>query len=289
MNPWAASLLCGLADYIGGTEGGKLNFPTFAVLFSSKMGFLSLKEVEKYDLDDPRRTLAHKEIIHSKKFLHQLYLEWYGLFKEKAASLPQGHLIELGSGGGFIKDIMPQVITSDVMELPGVDQVFPGENMPFADGSVAGIFMIDVFHHIPQPASFLKEASRVLAPGGKIIMSEPANSAWGRFIYRNFHHEPFEPKGGWEIPSTGPLSGANGALPWIFFERDRKEFEKQFPGLKITSIRYHTPLRYLVSGGVSKKQLLPDFAYGMVKGLEGLLLKISPQLSMFMTIEITRQ
>lgn len=253
------------------------------------MGFLSLKQVEQYNLDDPKRTLAHAEIIRGKKFLHQLYLEWYGLFKQKAATLPKGHLVELGSGGGFVKEIIPEMLTSDVLELPGLDYVFPGENMPFENNSVAGIFMIDVFHHIPQPALFLKDAERVLVPGGKIIMSEPANSAFGRFIYRNFHHEPFEPKGGWEIPATGPLSGANGALPWIFFERDREKFEKEFPLLKIENIKYHTPLRYLLSGGVSKKQLLPNFTYGFIKGLENILLKISPQISMFVYIEISRK
>eukprot|EP01036_Dinobryon_divergens_P048614 gene48614-65203_t len=147
--------------------------------------------------------------------------------------------------------------------------------MPFETGSVAGIFMIDVLHHIPQPALFLKEAERVLAKGGKILMTEPANSAWGRFIYRNFHHEPFEPKGGWEIPATGPLSGANGALPWIIFERDRQKFEAEFPHLKIESIRYHTPLRYLLSGGVSKRQLAPNVSYGLIKGIENALLALT--------------
>ena len=109
------------------------------------MGILNLKEVEQYNLDDPRRTVAHGDIIRQKKILHQLYLEWYGHFKQKADKLPQGHLIELGSGGGFIKEIIPQMLTSDVMDLPDLDYVFPGENMPFDNGSVAGIFMIDVF------------------------------------------------------------------------------------------------------------------------------------------------
>lgn len=253
------------------------------------MGILNLKEVEQYSLDDPRRTVTHGEIIRNKKFLHQLYVEWYTHFKQKIESLPQGQLVELGSGAGFVKEVIPQMLTSDVMELPNLDYVFPGENMPFEDKSLAGIFMIDVLHHIPKPALFLKEAERVLAKGGKILMNEPANSTWGRFIYQNFHHEPFEPKGTWEIPATGPLSGANGALPWIIFERDRKQFEEQFPSLKIESIKYHTPLRYLLSGGVSKRQLAPNFSYGLVKGFENFLLSLSKQLSMFVTIEITRQ
>jgi hypothetical protein len=101
----------------------------------------------------------------------------------------------------------------------------------------------------------------VLKKDGMVVMIEPANSLWGRFIYNNFHHEPFEPGAGWTIPPSGPLSGANGALPWIVFERDKKKFESHFPNFEISEFRYHTPLRYLVSGVVSFKQLVTDFSY----------------------------
>ena len=65
---------------------------------------------------------------------------------------------------------------------------------------------------------FLKEAERTLKSGGKIVMIEPANSWFGLWIYKTFHHEPFDIKGGWEIQSTGPLSGSNQALPYIYFD-----------------------------------------------------------------------
>jgi SAM-dependent methyltransferase len=254
------------------------------------MGILDLKHDESFSIDDPRRTLQHRDIILSKPFLKRLYQEWYAVFKNAAAQLPPGKLVELGSGGGFLKEMIPEVITSDVLELPGiVDKIFYAENMPFETSSVSGIFMTDVFHHIPDSAAFLKEAVRVLVPGGKIIMTEPANSAWGRFIYKNFHHEPFNPGGNWTIPSAGPMSGANGALPWIVFVRDRKKFEKDYPQLKINSIKYHTPLRYLLSGGVSKKQLVPGFSFSLLKGLENLALLLTKHFSMFMTIEIEKK
>lgn len=253
------------------------------------MGLLDLKHTETYSLDDPRRTLQHREIILSKPFLKRLYDEWYAAFARHAAEVPPGKKVELGSGGGFLKQWIPDVITSDVLDLPGVvDMKFYGENMPFSDGEVSAIFMTDVFHHIPDSAAFLKEASRVLMKGGRIVMTEPANSTWGRFIYRNFHHEPFEPSGDWHIPPSGPMSGANGALPWIVFERDRQQFEKQFPSLKIKSIQYHTPLRYLLSGGVSKKQLVPDFAFSLITAAEKLMSGITRQCSMFMTIVIEK-
>ena len=149
--------------------------------------------------------------------------------------------MELGSGGGFLKDLMPSIITSDILDLPTNDMVFSALDMPFQDSSVSGIFMVDTFHHIPDSQLFLQEAFRTLKVGGKIVMIEPANSLWGRFIYKNFHHEPFNPKGDWTIPNSGPMSGANGCLPWIVFERDKFVFKNQFPGFEIECINYHTP------------------------------------------------
>jgi SAM-dependent methyltransferase len=154
------------------------------------------------------------------------------------------------------------------MPLPHVKMQFTAEQMPFKDGELDGIFMVNVLHHIPKPHLFFKEAERVLKPGGKIIMVEPANTPVARYIYQNFHHEPFLPDSGWEIDSTGPLSGANGAIPYIYLIRDRQKFQKDFPSLKIDKIQYHTSFLYTVSGGVSRKCLVPEWSYGFWKALE---------------------
>ena len=252
------------------------------------MSFLKLKEVEQFDLDDPKRTLLHREIILKKPFLRKLYIEWYQPFVNASQKLPKGKIVELGSGGGFLKDILPQIITSDILPLEINDMTFSALDMPFENESLAGIFMIDVFHHIPDSELFLQEASRTLKKGGKIIMSEPCNSIWGRLIYQNFHHEPFNPDGDWKIPSSGPMSDANGALPWIVFERDRKKFNKLFPNLRINRIQYHTPLRYLLSGGVSMKQLVPNWSFGFFTLFEKALSPIARYFSMFVEIEIEK-
>lgn len=120
-------------------------------------------------------------------------------------------------------------------------------------------------------------------------MIEPANSLWGRWIYQNFHHEPFLPEGDWTIPLSGPLSGANGALPWIVFQRDRRILEESFPELSVKTIKYHTPFTYLVSGGVSFRQLLPDISYSFIKLVDQWSSKITSQLSMFMTIIVEKK
>lgn len=229
---------------------------------------MGLKYEFDTELDDPKTTVKHRDIILSKNFLKRIYIDWYSHFVEEVKKNPNGKYLEIGSGGGFLKDLIPNVITSDILPLPHVELTFSAEKMPFKDGDLDGIFMVNVLHHIPKPYLFFKEAERILKPGGKIIMVEPATTPFSKFIYKNFHHEPFLPKGGWEIASTGPLSGANGAIPYIYMIRDRKKFEQEFPSLKIEKIKYHTAFLYTVSGGVSRKALVPEWSYGFWKAAE---------------------
>jgi SAM-dependent methyltransferase len=176
-----------------------------------------------------------------------------------------------------------------VLDLPSNDLTFSALDMPFANEELSALLMIDTFHHIPDAEQFFREADRVLMKDGYIIMIEPANSIWGRFIYKNFHHEPFDVNGGWAIPESGPLSGANGALPWIVFERDAGLFQSRFPGFVIEEIKYHTPLRYLVSGGVSFKQLVPGFSYGFFAGIDKIASSLFPGFSMFVTVKLKKK
>ena len=249
---------------------------------------MALRYKFSHDLDDPERTLEHAEIIRNKVFLKELYRDWYQTLFSEIKDLEHRKVVELGSGGGFLKSLAPTVITSDFLELPTNDMCFSALHMPFPDQSLDGIFMIDTFHHLPDANQFLKEVTRTLKPGGKLIMVEPANSVWGRFIYRNFHHEPFHPQAGWTIPASGPLSGANGALPWIVFERDRDLFFSRYTELVIDKVTYHTPLRYLLSGGVSYPQLFPNFTYSIIKWMDQFLSRTSSQFSMFMTIIVQK-
>ncbi len=244
---------------------------------------------QNYDLDDPRRTLEHREIILNKPFLKKIYIDWYNEFITNSKSIEgDGIFLEIGSGGGFLKNIFPEVVTSDILELPTVDKVCSAEQLPFEDNSIRGIMMLNVFHHIPRPYLFLKEAERTLVSGGKIMMIEPANTLLSRFIYKRFHHEPFNPGGGMEIEPGNPLSNSNQALPYIYFEREKQKFNTDYPLLKINSIRHHTPLRYAISGGLSKKAMLPDFLYDFVKFSELLLSPFFKQLGLFCSVEIEK-
>lgn len=257
------------------------------------------------DLDDPATTLLHAEIIQKKPFLKKLYIDFYKQFEKAVSDSKNKVLVELGSGGGFIKEVINNVITSDVLELPNVDKVFSALDMPFEEASVDAFFMFNVLHHITEPRAFFREALRCLKVCGRVVMIEPANTLWSRFIYKNFHHEAFDaqapewccrgqakrepgPRKAGTLQESGPLSGGNGALAWIIFWRDRKIFESEFPSLRIVRMRNHTPLRYLLSGGLTLRQLVPSFSYPAVKAIEYTLPPINDLLGMFQTIELEK-
>ena len=120
-------------------------------------------------------------------------------------------------------------------------------------------------------------------------MIEPWTTAWSRLIYTRLHHEPFDPgASAWTLPAGGPLSGANGALPWIVFERDRVAFEQAFPQWRVRSIEPFMPFRYLVSGGVSMRSLMPAMTFPLWRGFETLLRPWMSSLAMFALIVLDR-
>lgn len=250
---------------------------------------LKLPEVRDAEmLDDASLSLLHRQIIMKKKFLRRIYADFYRELMDAVGYRPDKTILELGSGGGFLKELYPAIITSDVLEIPGVDKIFSAHQMPFNNESLDAIVMVDVLHHIPNARAFFKEAARCLKAGGRVAMIEPANTCWARFIYKNFHHEGFDPSAGWEFESQGPLSTANGALPWIIFHRDRGQFETEFPMLQIIRIRSHTPFRYLLSGGLTLRQLVPGWSYPVFKGLGYCLGPLHGLLGMFQTIVLEK-
>jgi len=244
----------------------------------------------KNKLDDYNKTILHAKIIQENKFLKETYIDFYNKLKRGIHSNTENkRIIELGSGGGFIKKIIPNAITSDIIKIPENDLNFSALAMPFKNEEVDAFVMIDVMHHSGNAKLFFKEIARCLKKGGTAVMVEPANTFWGRFIWKNFHHEDFNPKGKWEFKQESPLKSANGALPWIIFRRDKSKFLKLFPNLKIVEIRAHTPFRYIISGGLSFPQLLPSFTYPLIVFLEKLLSPLNNFIGMFYTIKILKE
>lgn len=67
---------------------------------------------------------------------------------------------------------------------PQVDIYAAGEAIPLCDGSVHTVLCTQVLEHTPEPSDMLGEISRVLEPGGHLILTAPQE--WG------LHQEPHD-------------------------------------------------------------------------------------------------
>ena len=79
---------------------------------------------------------------------------------------PEKHFVGL--------DITPAMIeVAQSKKLPNTEFIVgDAENLPFGDGSFDAVLCANSFHHYPNPGAFLREAHRVLRPGGKLILRD---------------------------------------------------------------------------------------------------------------------
>jgi SAM-dependent methyltransferase len=251
-----------------------------------------LKEpiLEELDRDHPDTTELHRVMIQRKQALYQVYCRFYQKYEQcKDRCAKGGLIVEIGSGGGFAKTFVPELITTDILPLACIDQVVDASNLPWPDESVSGIFMQNVLHHLPDPRAFFRQAVRVLKPGGRVLMIEPYHSPLASLVRKNFHHEAYdETVSEWALPPGGPLSTSNLALPWVIFKRDRKQFETEFPEFTI-SIKKHTILSYFLTGGITYRSLIPSVMMPALFKVEEFLAPFNSQLAYFFDIELTKK
>ena len=262
-----------------------------AQTFLGRVGrrFLEHPLTSGLDPDDPKTTELRKQILASKPFLRAIYDEWYS---KLSAEVPAGTgaVLELGSGAGYCEQFIPEVVKSELIQCSGVQIVADAQRLPFADATLRAIVFANVLHHLPNVQQFLSEALRCLKPGGKIAMIEPWVTPWSTLVNTRLHHEPFLPGAAeWSFVSGGPLTGANGALAWIVFERDRTVFNREYPQFEIECIEPFLPLRYLLSGGVGMRSLMPGFTHGFWAGVERSLGAFRRRLAMFALVVVRKK
>ena len=199
------------------------------------------------DPADPENFPFYEQIIRHKKFLHRLYREWYALI---LTALPSGtgSVVELGSGAGFLKEFLPELITSDIVLNPRVRMVLDGQTLPFRKGSLRAVVMVNVLHHIPHPRLLFTEAGRCCRSGGALVLIEPWNTPWSRLVYSRWHHEPFAPEASdWEFPARGSLSGPTRPCPGSFLPRSTS-VKREFPSGKSKKSSRSCPFESLFRG-----------------------------------------
>lgn len=198
----------------------------------------------------------HREIWNTKPVLRLLYGD---MFDRIASACGPGPTLEIGAGIGKLKEQLPNVISSDIQFSPWLSLVADAQRLPFAEGTFGNIVMVDVLHHVEFPIKFLRAAGRVLRPGGRLIMVEPAITWGSSFFYRCLHQEPVDMsadifRDGMTTPGRDPYA-ANQAIPTLLIQ-DAGRFHSLVPELRIDDVSWFSFAAYPLSGGFKKWALL---------------------------------
>lgn len=219
------------------------------------------------------RLVEHRLQWEEKPALREVYTD---LYQRMAARLAPGQTLEVGGGSGNLKAYAPQVVSTDLLEVPWLDAVADAQALPFADASFDNVVLFDVLHHVAHPRAFFSEAARVLRKGGRLVMAEPAITPLSGLFYRFLHPEPVmfqvDPLADRGAGSARDAFEANQAIPTLLFGRDRAAFQQAFPQFRICETTRLGLFAYPLSGGFRPWSLIPASAVGGLLRLEGRLL-----------------
>jgi SAM-dependent methyltransferase len=183
-----------------------------------------------------------------------------------------GPIVELGSGIGNIRDVIPGCLRTDLFPNPWIDQVENAYTLSFSDGECSHLILFDVFHHLRHPRTALQECRRVLQPRGRLILFEPYVSLAGRLVYGPLHHEPTgfgdpivaDAPAGFS-PARDPYYAAQGNATRVFWRGEHPEI---LDGFEVVARERIGAWPYALTGGYSKPQLYPASMYGVMQTLD---------------------
>ena len=212
-------------------------------------------EQHKLEIDENRAHWRRKPL------LRQVYSQFYRDISARVGRESRGLIVELGSGKGNIKEHIPDCITTDVFPNPWLDRVENAYALTFSDETVSHLVLFDVWHHLQYPGEALREFSRVLVKGGRIVLFDPAMGLLGRFVFGRFHHEPLgldQPiewrTGDGFRPEAPGYYAAQGNASRIF---TGEEFRTRLDEWRVIEVKYYSALAYLGTGGFRGPQLYP--------------------------------
>jgi len=223
-----------------------------------------------------------KEVWEGKTVLREIYLDYYQQIK---AELVPGLTLEVGSGCGNFKEELSDVITTDIVRSLWINVVADAQSLPFKSGTISNIIMVDVLHHFGNPLAFLKEASRVLTNGGKLVLMEPAITPISLFFYHFFHPErvdfSYQPHFNFRpAKNDNPFDG-NQAIPTLLFGKYQSFLTSWLPELQLIKKERLSFFAYPLSGGYRRWSLITASLVKPILSVERKLKKVLSPVSAF--------
>lgn len=245
---------------------------------------------------DRQVTVANREKLARNVNLLYWYERLYQHQFDDISGFERLRVLEIGSGTSPIKRFHPHVLTSDILDLEGVDYVLDchelGRFDAIPDGSLDVITLTNVLHHLRDPVAFLLGAAVKLKPGGRVIATEPYFSFVSNLIYRYLHPEPVDLDIEKPLLESveGPLASANIALPYLIFRKHPEWAARLEPHYDLSpDLCPFTGLAYMITGGISKRIPLPHTLYGALFAADQFLARILPNaFAAFFTITLVR-
>lgn len=215
-----------------------------------------------------------------KPILRQIYRAFHEEIAKHLSTLPSPLVVELGSGIGNIKEVIPHALRTDLFPNPWLDQTENAYALSFGKETVSDLILFDVFHHLRYPGTALREFWRVLRPGGRVLVFDPFISLLGVVVYGLLHKEPiawrqevvwYAPPG-WDAHQVDYYA-AQGNATRVFFSRLTPSLLRDW---NIVTRKRFAALSYVASGGYSGPQLYPDSLYPLLRTLDSWLDKLPP-------------